>query len=144
MDAMAPLAGQVVAILAPFLPHLAAAGQKVAAGVGKELEGTVGDVAKALWDRLYPRIEARPAAREAAQDAADRPDDQDAQAALRVQLRKLLADDSALAEEVTRLLQENRPAGAVTNVAASGAGAVAVGRDVPGGTIVTGDRNRFG
>ena len=144
MDSVAPLAGQVVAVLAPFLPHLVAAGQKVAEGVGKELGEHGGDVARALWERLGPKVEAKPAAQEAVQDAAANPKDADAQAALRVQVRKLLADEPALVEELTRVLQQERPAGSVTTVTASGAGSVAVGRDVQGSTIITGDRNRVG
>lgn len=144
MDSVAPLAGQVVAILAPFLPQLVTAGQKVAEGVGSELGEHGEEIARALWERLAPRIEARPASKEAAQDAALNPKDADAQAALRVQLRKLLTEDTALAEELTTLLNKDRPAGSVTTVTASGAGAIAAGRDIQAGTIITGDNNRTG
>jgi hypothetical protein len=108
------------------------------------LEGKAGEVAQELWERLRPGVEAKPAAKEAVQDLAASPDDQDAQAALRVQVRKLLTDEPALAEELTRLLGEHQQAGGIANVAASGDGSVAIGRDVQGGTIITGDRNRVG
>ena len=144
MDAVVPLAGQVVAILAPFLPYLVAAGQKVADGAVKELEGKAGQVAQALWERLNPRVEAKPAAQEAVQDVAASPDDQDAQASLRVQVRKLLSDEPALAEELARVLEEHQQTGAITNVTASGDRSVALGRDVQGSTIITGDRSRVG
>ena len=144
MDSVAPLAGQVVAVLAPFLPHLVTAGQKVAEGVGAELGEHGDDLARALWERLGPKVEAKPAAQEAVQDAAANPKDADAQAALRVQVRKLLNDDPALVEELTRVLEQAQPAGSVTTVTASGAGSIAAGRDIQGGTIITGDRNRVG
>jgi len=144
MDSVAPLAGQVVAVLAPFLPHLVTAGQKVAEGVGAELGEHGDDLARALWERLGPKVEAKPAAQEAVKDAAANPKDADAQAALRVQVRKLLSDDPALVEELTRVLDKERPAGSVTTVTASGAGSIAAGRDIHGGTIITGDRNRVG
>jgi hypothetical protein len=64
--------------------------------------------AKALWEKLRPKMEARPAALEAAADAAAHPDDEDALAALRLQLKKLLAEDQALAQELARLLEQVR------------------------------------
>jgi hypothetical protein len=144
MDSVAPLAGQVVAVLAPFLPQLVMAGQKVAEGVGSELGEHGEELARALWEQLKPRVEGRPASKEAVQDAALNPKDADAQAALRVQLRKLLTEDPVLAEELTRILNKDRPAGSVITVTASGAGAVAAGRDIQAGTIITGDNNRTG
>jgi thioredoxin-like negative regulator of GroEL len=144
MDSVAPLASQVVAVLAPFLPHLVTAGQRVAEEVGDELGEHGGEIARALWQRLGPRIEAKPASQEAVQDAAANPKDADAQAALRVQIRKLLTEDTALATELTELLNKERPAGSVTTVTASGTGSIAAGRDIQAGTIVTGDNNRLG
>lgn len=87
-------------------------------------------------------MEAQPAALEAAQDAAAQPDDEDAQAALRRQLKKLLAADEALAAEVTRLWEETKAAG--VTVSATGQRSVAIGGSVSGSIIITGDRNRVG
>jgi hypothetical protein len=84
-------------------------------------------------------MEARPAALEAAQDAAAHPDDEDVLAALRLQLKKLLAEDQALAQELARLLPRSGPAG--QTVIASGDRSVAIGGSVNGSVIVTGDQN---
>ena len=78
------------------------------------------------------------AALEAVRDVAHTPDDEDAQAALRVQLKKLLAEDQTLTEEVTEWWQRAKAAGIM--VTASGDRSVAIGGDVLGSTIVTGDR----
>jgi hypothetical protein len=75
-------------------------------------------------------VEARPAALEAAQDAAAHPDDEDALAALRLQLKKLLAEDPALAQEMTRL---------VAQISASERGVAA--QTIENSTVITGDRN---
>ena len=59
---------------------------------------------------------------------------------LRVQLKKLLTEDQALAEEVSSWLDQGKTAG--ITVTASGERSVAIGGDAKGNTIVTGDRNK--
>jgi hypothetical protein len=85
-------------------------------------------------------VEAKPAALEAAQDAATHPDDEDTLAALRLQLKKLLAEDEALAQELARLLPRSGPAG--QTVIASGDRSVAIGGNASGNVIITGDVKR--
>jgi hypothetical protein len=137
------LPAQLVQFLAPFLPYLVKgvklAGQEAAKKLGEKAGEQGFEQAKALWDRLRPKMEARPAALEAAQDAAAHPDDEDALAALRLQLKKLLAEDEALAQELVRLLEQSRPAG--QTVIASGDRSVAIGGSVSGSVIVTSDQN---
>jgi hypothetical protein len=81
---------------------------------------------------LRPNVEASPGAIEAADVLAYAPDDVDALAAFRIQLKKLLADE-ALARDIQTLWGEAERAG-VTNVTvtASGERAIAVGRDLSG------------
>jgi hypothetical protein len=117
------LPAQLVQFLAPFLPYLVKgvklAGQEAAKKLGEKAGEQGFEQAKALWDRLRPKMEARPAALEAAQDAAAHPDDEDALAALRLQLKKLLAEDQALAQELVRLLEQSRPPGRPSSPAAT-------------------------
>ncbi len=136
---IAMLAKDVAALLTPFLPYLLKAGERAAEETGKKLGGDAWEKAKALWGKLRAKVETRPAAQEAVQDVADHPDDEDAQAALRLQLRKILAEDEALAAEVARLWQETEAAR--VTVIASGERSVAIGGDVHGSVIVTGDEN---
>ena len=86
------------------------------------------------------RLQERPAAVETVQEAAEAPDDTDVRAALAVQLRRILAADAALAEEVRRLLA-GWPAepGGTTVAAASGERSIAVGRDAIQSVFRTGD-----
>jgi hypothetical protein len=133
------LAKDLAVFLIPFLPYLLKAGEKAAEEAGKKLGGDAWDRAKGLWAKLRPKVEAKPAAQEAVQDAAATPNDNDIQAALRLQLRKLLAEDAVLAREIERVWQEAQQAGAI--VIAAGERSVAIGRDVSSSTIITGDQN---
>ncbi len=141
MDPQLP--AQLVQFLAPFLPYLVKgaklAGQEAARKLGEKAGEQGFEQAKTLWEKLRPKVEAKSAALEAVQDAAERPDDEDALAALRLQLKKLLAEDQALAQELARLLEQTRPAG--QTVTASGSRSVAIGGNVSGSVIVTGDGN---
>lgn len=135
------LASSVTTALVPLLPYLLKAGQEVAEETGKAVAGQSWEWAKSVWTTLKPKVEAKGAALEAAQDVAQSPEDEDAQAAFRQQLKKLLTEDHSLAEEVSRWLEQGKAAG--INVTAAGERSVAIGGDVKGTTIVTGDRNKL-
>jgi hypothetical protein len=141
MDVVVPLAGQLVQVLTPFLPYLVKAGESVGTRAAEQLQDQGWELASRLWARLAAKVDGRPAAQEAARDLAATPGDEDAQAALRVQLRKLLAEDPALQQELAALLNDAGH-GSTTNVNVSGDRSVGIGRDVRGGTIITGDQNR--
>lgn len=134
------LAGSLTTVLAPLLPYLLQAGEKVAEETGKAVAGQSWEWAKSIWTKLKPEVEAKPAALEAAEDVAQSPEDEEAQMVLRRQLRKLLTEDQSLAEEVSRWLDEGKAAG--INVSVSGERNVAIGGNVKGSTIITGDRNK--
>jgi hypothetical protein len=134
------LASSLTTALVPLLPYLLKAGEKAAEETGKTVAGQSLEWAKSIWTKLKPKVEAKPGALEAAQDAAQEPEDQDAQAAFRKQLKKLLSEDQSLAEEVSRWLEQGKAAG--INVFATGERSVAIGGDVKGSTIITGDHNK--
>ena len=137
---IAALASSLTTALVPLLPYLLKAGEKAAEETGKTVASQSLEWAKSLWVKLKPKVEANPAALGAAQYAALTPDDEDGNAALRLQLKLLLTEDQALAEEVSRWLEQGQAAGIV--VTASGERSVAIGGDVTGSTIVTGDGNK--
>jgi hypothetical protein len=143
MDTLAPLATQLAAILTPFLPQLIKSGQAIAEGVADQVDKQKSSLAEALWARLFPKVSSAPAADEAVKDAAANPEDADYQAALRIQLRKLLTDDTELAGDLQGLLERAKGDAGTVNVSAGGERSVAVGGSVQGSTIVTGDRNRL-
>jgi len=134
------IASSLTAVLVPLLPYLLKAGETAAEETGKAVAGQSWEWAKSLWTKLKPKVEAKPGALEVAQDAAQAPEDQDAQAAFRQQLKKLLTEDHSLAEELNRWLEQGKSAG--INVSAIGERSVAIGGDVKSSTIVTGDSNK--
>jgi hypothetical protein len=131
------LASSVTTALVPLLPYLLKAGEKAAEETGKAAANQSLEWGKSLWSKLKTKVEAKPAALEAAQDVAHAPEDKNLQIALQVQLQKLLTQDQSLAEEVSRWLEQGKAAG--VTVTASGERSVAIGGDVNGSTIVTGD-----
>ena len=127
----------LTSFLAPFLPYVVQAGQKVAGKAADAVGEEAANYAQKLWDRIRPGVEAKPAAQEAVEEVAAHPEDEDALGALRIQLRKLLEEDEELAADMAKIWQEAQAANVVT---ASGERSVAVGRDVSGSTIITGDQ----
>ena len=76
-------------------PYLAKAGEVAAKKVGED-----------IYQALKARFSKKPAAQEALADLEKAPDDTDLQAALRIQLKKLLAEDEAFAAQLQHLLKE--------------------------------------
>lgn len=145
------LAATVTRCLVPALPYLTKAGEKGAEIVGEKLGAGVWERAKALWQKLGPAVEANPPISVAVQDVVATPEDPDAQAALCLQLRKLLMANEHLAAALAQVLETAAPsghyhahvqgAGAVAQgpgAVAAGQGGVAAGRDIHGGVRIGG------
>ena len=143
---VAELAERVTALLTAAMPYLQKAGDEASGEAGQQLDRGVWEAAQALWQRLRPKLETRPAAMDAVADLVSDPRDPDLQAALRVQLKKILADDTDLAAALAHL-----PAVAITPtfysaqasdrgvIAQNGSVAahmVAVGKDINGNVII--------
>ena len=135
---IATLAKDVALFLTPFLPYLLKAGEKAAEEAGTKLGSEAWERAKGLWSRLRPQLEAKPTAQEAVIDAAAAPHDEDAQAALRLQLKKLLTENEELAREIGQQWAAAQAAG--VTIIASGERSVAA-QNITGSTIITGDHN---
>lgn len=96
----------IVKFLAPCLPFLLNVGNKAVEGASQKVGEDVWNKAKAIWAKLHPKVEAKEAAKEAATDVAQKPEDEDLQTSLRVQLKKILEADTALAEEIAKIWEE--------------------------------------
>ncbi len=147
------MAASITAALVPAMPYLVKGGEKLAEMAAEQLGGAAFDQARALWERLRGPMEASPAANEAARDLAEEPDDDDTQAALRRQIKKMLGADAELMQQIAVLLEaggqkveyhaELHGDGAIAQgegAVAAGKGGIAVGGDVHG-TIVTGRKD---
>ncbi len=101
----------LTAFISPFLPFLLKLGGKAAEKVTETAAGKFGEAswskAQAVWEKLSPKVEAKESAKEAALDVANAPEDEDLQVVLRVQLKKLLAQDEALVNAIAQILQED-------------------------------------
>jgi hypothetical protein len=96
----------LVKFLASCLPFLLNVSNKTGEGASQKLGEDVWRKAIVLWGKLQPKVEAKEAAQEAAMDVAKNPEDEDSQAALRQQLKKILERDSSLAAEIAEIFQE--------------------------------------
>jgi endonuclease/exonuclease/phosphatase family metal-dependent hydrolase len=98
------IARRLSSFLAPFLGYLLK--QKKYEGATGDKDTHAWETAKTFWSKLGPGIRQRAALQEVLQDAAVSPYDGDALASLRLQLKKLLSDNKALAEELSSIWKE--------------------------------------
>lgn len=101
----------LTAFLTPFLPFLLKLGNTAADKAAGRFGEDAWAKAKAVWEKLHPKVEAKESAKEAATDLAATPEDEDLQTVLRVQLKKLLDGDVALAEAIAQILRADAPNG---------------------------------
>lgn len=148
MDITTVAAG-VTTALVPALPFLVKAGEKGMETLGEKVGEGISATAQALWRKLWPAVKANPTATAAVEDVAAAPNDADFQAALRAQIKKLLAADPSLLAGLAQVLEAaghpqhyqaaNFGDGAIaqgTGTVAAGKDGVAVGGDVHGGVNI--------
>ncbi len=101
----------LTAFITPFLPFLLKLGKTATETATESAASKFGEAAwqkaQTVWTALSPQVHAKETVKEAITDAANNPEDEDYQAALRVQLKKLLASDAALANQLTQILQSD-------------------------------------
>lgn len=134
---VASIAGGLTAILAPLLPYLLKLGDKAAEETGAQVGGDAWNLAKSIWTRIGPRLSEKTASQEVVADVAANPVDHDTQAALRLQLKKLLTAHPDLAQFVVDELSASPQAA----VAVTGDRNVTITGSNSGSTIITGDHN---
>jgi hypothetical protein len=138
------LTKDVSAYLLPFLPFLWDTGKgavdQATQGALQKFGADAWDKAKSLWHPLKTKVESRPALQEAVIDVVAEPIDEDLQAVLRTQLKKLFQEDPTFAQEMAELFAKVNVGGAN----ASGNRSVAIKGNVSGSNIVTGDGNSIG
>lgn len=141
------VSGDVVALVEQAGPLVGAAlgvyGARVLDRIEDDAVEAAGDVAAGIGRRLLRLIVGRgggaaDGVRGAISDAAAEPGDEDAVAAVRVQIRKALRDDLELQAEVRALLGTPQARDVIT---AAGERSVAA-RHISGSTVITGDVHR--
>lgn len=105
------LAALLTSFVTPFLPHLLKLGQPVAEAAGEKLGEKFGEgcweKAKQVWGKLSPKVEEKPLVKGAAAAIAEDTQDEDAQAILTQQLKKLLAANHELTQSLQQLMTDN-------------------------------------
>jgi hypothetical protein len=105
----------LTAFLSPYLPILLKLGGKAVEKATESAAGKFGEAAfakaQAVWAKLSPKVEATETAKAAAIEVANSPEDEDLKVVLRVQLKKLLAQDEELFKEIEQILKEDAPDG---------------------------------
>jgi hypothetical protein len=117
------IAANAVALLSPYL--------------SKAAETILPQAADDLYTAIKQKFSDKPAAQEAMADLEKSPEEADAQAAMRLQLKKAFGADENFAQEVKRLSEQLSGISENPAVSSSDRG-VAAGRDISG-TILTGD-----
>lgn len=136
------LVNSVWTTLQPFLPTIAT---KAAEEIGKT------SVAK-VWTTIKKKFDTKVAAKEALLDLLKNPQDTDAHVVFRVQLKKLLEEDSTFAGDLSKLLESagsdykaqvigNGAVAQGTGAKAVGAGGIMIEGGVSGSNIVVGNSN---
>jgi hypothetical protein len=103
-------------VLAPALPFLLKLGNKAAEKAAEKVGEDTWGKATAIWGKLQPKVQAKESAQEAVTDAVANPDDADLQAALRVQLKKILESDQELMTAITEILKTQPTATGGTHI----------------------------
>jgi hypothetical protein len=98
--AAALLAKNITSLIAPIFPDLTKAGESITNAAGGMIGEETWELAKSVWGKLSGRLSESAVSKEAVQTAAENPNDEDAAAALRLQIKRLLLDDGALASEL--------------------------------------------
>lgn len=130
--------------------------KKLAGKLAEKSLEAVPDVTGKIWDTVKGKMEEHPETSALPADLAATPDDPMVQGAFQYQLKKLLENDEAFAQQLEKLVHEAKQATTTTYSAtlngdgaiAQGNGATAVGKggtyvggNVSGSNIITGNHN---
>ncbi len=110
------LTTQLTESLKPFLPYLLAGAQLV----GKEAAKKTGEKIPEWLVVAWSKLTSHPKVKDAAEDVVTDPQDEDALAALRLQIKKALEQDPALMEEIGTLMPDAQSIVQVGDIAATG------------------------
>ena len=136
------LAQQLSSLLAPFLPYLIkggiTAGEEAAKALGKKFSEASWNLAVKVWTKLGEKVAQDPDVEKRVQEVAEKSSDPRAEAMLSWDLEKVLA---ALQPNELNEIQNmmNQTTTETRTVTASGERSVAIGGNVSGSTISTGD-----
>ncbi|GGA15401.1 hypothetical protein [Okeania sp. KiyG1] len=142
----APLAEKVTSFIVPAIPYLLKkGGEEVFAGASRKVGADTLEWAKTIWEKLVSRSgpksnEKEAAITEAATEVANSPSDEDAQAMLRFQIKKLLTDNPQVSSEIEKLLHQAKTSSTQTEIHIGGVHISGSTVSQTNGDIVGGDK----
>jgi hypothetical protein len=138
------LAKIVTSLLAPAIPYLIKGGEQAWGEASKKIGADTWGLAKTIWTKFVSPSKSQPGGEEkntevikAATEIANNPSDEDAQAALRFQIKKLLTDDPELGVEIEKVINQAQATSAQINTRIGGV-------DISGGATVSNSGNIVG
>lgn len=133
------LAQQLSQIITPFIPYLVKGGIEA----GKSAAGKIGELATEKgWDKaqaLWSKISGHSDVKKAAETLAKLPEDADALAALRLQIKLVLDSNADLVAAIENLLSEHHE---TRHVSTQGSRSITIGGNSNNSVIITGDNNK--
>jgi len=134
------IANEIGPALLPYLPYLLK-GVKKASDIAKDIGRNLGKVewetVFKIWEKIRPQVENHPEVEEQLKKVAEREDEK----LLSWELEKVLEHLSQLElQEINNLIQQSQVQSETRITTASGERSVAIGGDVSGSTLNTGDQ----
>jgi hypothetical protein len=137
------LAKIITSLLSPAIPYLIKGGDQAWGEASKKIGADTWELTKTIWMK-FASSKSKPNGEEktievikAATEVANNPSDEDAQAALRFQIKKLLTEDPELSLEIYKVLNEAKASSSQTSIRIGGV-------DISGGANVTNSGNIVG
>jgi hypothetical protein len=137
------LAKIITSLLSPAIPYLIKGGDQAWGEASKKIGADTWELTKTIWMK-FASSKSKPNGEEktievikAATEVANNPSDEDAQAALRFQIKKLLTEDPELSLEIYKVLNEAKASSSQTSIRIGGV-------DISGGATVTNSGNIVG
>jgi uncharacterized membrane protein len=138
------LAKIVTSLLAPAIPYLIKGGEQAWEEAAKKIGSDTWGLTKTIWMKFVSPSKSKTNGEEknievikAATEVANNPSDEDAQAALRFQIKKLLTDDPELGVEIEKAINQAKATSSQINTRIGGV-------DISGGATVTNSGNIVG
>jgi hypothetical protein len=135
------LAKDITTLLVPAIPFLLKGGEKAFEEASKKIGGDTWELAKSTWEKLISLSKSNDEVGKAAGEIVNNPSDQDAQAALPFQIKKLLNDaPEELRQEIYNILNKTENTSGKTSIIIGGVHFSEGSRVANSGNIVGGNQ----
>ena len=131
----------VIDILSPALPFLLKVGENVTSDAAKKIGSDSWRRASEIWNQLSTNHSSGEKFKEACKDYLEDVKDPDAEAALRLSIKKILNEDRELLSHLSHKFENQS---GINKTVTSSNSSISAGENIIGSKIVIGNRNRVG